>query len=293
MLPFRLASELKHDGYWQLREYNFPRHKVKEIKDELEKRNYPIPNSFARPQALENLYRSDRGLLSYYGMTAGQLRKIIKARKIECNERLGDRRRLLIRMLQAEDDDPKFQRFLNLPPELRNRVYEFYYADLTQPIYAPSQPPLTRTCRLLRQETLGMLYSTSTFLLSFPRTLGTLQIPNQLGLFIYGTSSLNISAIRHLTIRVAPSHKTLDRGFIPEQEAELTLNVEFAAEGLDHAVKYHFQLENSPVKNQRAKRAAGRAREIVRAIVARQGKNRLQKDDIFDLRRAVEVGLNL
>ncbi|KAI5359876.1 hypothetical protein Slin15195_G117360 [Septoria linicola] len=60
-----------------------------------------------------------------------------------------------------------FHRFLDLPPELRNRIYETYFAEFKTPLYAPSQPPITKVSRQLRAETLAMFYGSSTFRIAF------------------------------------------------------------------------------------------------------------------------------
>lgn len=60
-------------------------------------------------------------------------------------------------------------RLLSLPPELRNRIYEYVLTRRhrllpwkRQNIY-PVEPALTRTCRQMRSEALGVFYHDNTF----------------------------------------------------------------------------------------------------------------------------------
>ena len=66
-----------------------------------------------------------------------------------------------------------FPRFLELPAELRNNIYEHAVADhKTQALTRPQQPAICRASRQLRHESLGLFYFTQTFVIS---TVGTPQ----------------------------------------------------------------------------------------------------------------------
>ena len=86
-----------------------------------------------------------------------------------------------------EEDGAQHQRkqpngdnlFFKLPPELRNRIYEFALLQRTPIVIIcqqacgqhsrrhAMQPALSRTCRLLRKETLPIFYGQHTFLIAF------------------------------------------------------------------------------------------------------------------------------
>jgi hypothetical protein len=71
-----------------------------------------------------------------------------------------------IAVLQAADDAFVFDKFFDLPPELRSTVYQKYCEDFP-PLALPHQPPLTLASRLLRREALPVFYEQSTFCLTF------------------------------------------------------------------------------------------------------------------------------
>ncbi|KAK3710077.1 hypothetical protein LTR37_010508 [Vermiconidia calcicola] len=63
-----------------------------------------------------------------------------------------------------------FQKFTDLPPELRQTIYELYVREYGKNRYEaariidnPPLPPLARTCRLLRTEVLPVFYHECTF----------------------------------------------------------------------------------------------------------------------------------
>ncbi|TKA75986.1 hypothetical protein B0A55_03254 [Friedmanniomyces simplex] len=75
-------------------------------------------------------------------------------------------------MNSAADSAQEKCRFLTLPPELRNHIYELALVD-TNPISIPwmymlrskepSEPSLLRTCHRIRDEALPIFYSSNTF----------------------------------------------------------------------------------------------------------------------------------
>lgn len=63
----------------------------------------------------------------------------------------------------ADEMGPTFSRFLDLAPELRAIIYKMYIKDFASGVLVrPTQPPLTRVCRLTRNEALPIFYSTCT-----------------------------------------------------------------------------------------------------------------------------------
>ncbi|KAK5718091.1 hypothetical protein LTR17_015879 [Elasticomyces elasticus] len=74
---------------------------------------------------------------------------------------------------QYADHAPRFQRFLELPPELRTQIFEYYIAAFTLGgLHAPTMPPATRICRQLRNEVLPLFFTNCTFDIHFLQTYG-------------------------------------------------------------------------------------------------------------------------
>lgn len=62
--------------------------------------------------------------------------------------------------LEQADDDATFDRFLDLPPEIRQIVYQYHFDSSLasgEPKYK-YQPPLTMTSCMIRRETLPLFY---------------------------------------------------------------------------------------------------------------------------------------
>lgn len=77
------------------------------------------------------------------------------------------------------DSKPTFSRFLDLPPEIRERIYELRYLDDIRLLDIPSyniseikEPSLTRVSKLVRKEALPIFYSTYCFAMSILPTSG-------------------------------------------------------------------------------------------------------------------------
>jgi hypothetical protein len=71
----------------------------------------------------------------------------------------------LVRMLEKADNPDKeatFPQFMDLPPELRNRIYELHFRDYDEITTQHHQPPLTEV-PLIRAEALPLFYKHVTF----------------------------------------------------------------------------------------------------------------------------------
>lgn len=159
---FYTTTAHQHDDYWKVSKY--PDLTKENIRQKLGA--YPVPKSAKKKVLFEALYRKQLGLPSYHSSTNDELRKFIKHRKIDASavikgKTIGTRNEL-VKLLESADSRRTFPKFLDLPPELRNRIYELHFSDM-RTAYAPTQPPITRSSRLLRQESLGLFYATCRF----------------------------------------------------------------------------------------------------------------------------------
>ena len=64
--------------------------------------------------------------------------------------------------LEQTDDEATLDRFMDLPPELRTRIYALYFQELKLPL-CPKQPPLLEVSRHVRREALELFYSSCNF----------------------------------------------------------------------------------------------------------------------------------
>ncbi|KXT00745.1 hypothetical protein AC579_10220 [Pseudocercospora musae] len=111
--------------------------------------------------------RLDRGLL-YYGdqrTSMDMLRKFVKARGISLPT--PTTRKAIANVLMDADESRTFHGFQDLPTELREIIYEFYVDAFPEKLVCPTQPPLTRINKLIREEALPIFFKRVRFQLAF------------------------------------------------------------------------------------------------------------------------------
>ncbi|KAK3722719.1 hypothetical protein LTR37_002290 [Vermiconidia calcicola] len=150
--------------HWDQRYYRGQCLTVGEAQRRLEKLGFYHPQSGQKGRLHELLHRAERGLPSYDQPTAGSLRTIAGAS--DKGYLKTAKKRELIHFLEEQDEKVgvEFERFMDLPPELRVQVYELYFKSLG-PIYAASQPPITKVSRIVREESLPTFYEMSHFVI--------------------------------------------------------------------------------------------------------------------------------
>ncbi|KAK4610235.1 hypothetical protein CLAFUW4_13842 [Fulvia fulva] len=152
----------KCDLYWKVNEY----HGIgKEgLKALLEARGNHVTAGSSIRKLSSELWRRDLGQVDYGKCETEDLRAFVVARRIAVKgEAEKTPREQLIDQLEARDEEPQFTKSLDLPAEMRNRVYELYFASFEDPIWVPAPPPLTQVSQVIRTETIGMFYSSCTF----------------------------------------------------------------------------------------------------------------------------------
>lgn len=110
--------------------------------------------------------------MSYEGCSVDELQAFCKARGLPAKATTASR---LARALETADDLATFPRFLDLPAELRNAIYELHFHGFDSFSGEHVQPPLTMASRQLRSETLPLFYDCATFELRAKSFLATRQ----------------------------------------------------------------------------------------------------------------------
>ena len=91
--------------------------------------------------------------MSYEGRSVDELRAFCKARGLPAKATTASR---LARALEKADDLATFPRFLDLPAEIRNIIYELHFHDFDPFRGQHAQPPLTLASKQLRSEALPL-----------------------------------------------------------------------------------------------------------------------------------------
>ncbi|KAF2480276.1 hypothetical protein BDY17DRAFT_327240 [Neohortaea acidophila] len=177
----------------------------------------------SKPELIARKVRLDRGLLLYENCTDEELQQLVRRRLLQPMESaykacglprhdIVDLRKWwhdgMIKKLE-DADATGFGKFLDLPPELRSRVYKFYVGSLPAVLSCPSQPPLARTCNLIRNEVLPIFYGHHTFELRYThpgrgwahiRPMTHIRPTIDTRLFLHSIPIGQVANLRHLRI---------------------------------------------------------------------------------------------
>lgn len=121
----------------------------------------------------------------------------------------------MTRVLQGADDRLSFHKFLKLPPELRNIVYEFYVAAFPSKLELCSQPPLARTSSLVPKEMLPAFYGRKAFEMILETHDGnefqraSLRFAKDTTRFLCSAAPETISSLRTVELRITGTTKRL------------------------------------------------------------------------------------
>ncbi|KAK5138322.1 hypothetical protein LTR08_003383 [Meristemomyces frigidus] len=272
-VPWGVENRL--DKYWHLEDFSDMPNRT--ICRDVQAAGYPGYEITAKSRL--NMYRQlvERKVLCYYNCTDAELRLFVKDRGVQLAARRARRpvfnRDKWIRALMDKDATPVFERFLDLPPELRMHVYGWYMAAFPATLKGPSQPPLTRMARLVRQESLPAFYSMCCFEVGVFRFRGRrpsrLHYAPETSGFLKALTAENCAGIRHLYFREGSLFNPWYRLFVDFTGGRVRQTHTTAQDEVGH----DFGAE------------VGVA---ARAIIGREEKLRLTKDDIYSLCNALD-----
>jgi hypothetical protein len=286
-----MANDRIGDGlYWKLEDRNLLKPELGKL---LGKAGYTNASALNKAQLQKLLRRIDCELICYQICSMAELEKFVADRKIVITPGLShkSRKRLLVDALMAADDQLEFHRFLDLPPELRNRVYELSMIHYPTKFRGPSHPPLPRTCKLLRQEVLPIFYARSIFELEFIRfdVYGENEFEpwtedDSTELFFGLTPPAYVGCIRQFIIEVTVFEALMDHDVLPAgwrlvldpatRSWEMGLQAGGRSDGLYFRSDFGhaFEKETRETMN-----------DILQAVMSRPGKVRLRMADLRDL----------
>jgi hypothetical protein len=153
----------RKDRYWKLGFYTDKT--ALELQEYLSEHGYQCPKNANKNQLMDAVGRCQRGLLSYGKFSAHELRGFCLARKVSLPpERFRMTVPRLTRTLEHADDkvDATFPRFMELPAELRNSIYELHFRDYDEISTEHDLPPITQVDQI-GEESLPLFYKCVTF----------------------------------------------------------------------------------------------------------------------------------
>jgi hypothetical protein len=111
----------------------------------------------------------EKGFLPYTKCFEEELRHFAASRGFSDTRPHESAKDKLIAKLERADRAITFPRFLDLPPELRERIYAFHFRWLDQLPERFHQPPICHLSRLVRIESLPLFYENAIFQLHLHR----------------------------------------------------------------------------------------------------------------------------
>lgn len=253
------------------------------MRDILKSRNYYVAKRMTSDLVRSAVHRSEQDHMSYHHCSNDELRRLIQARKIGMSPfglRLS-KRKLVV--LQSEDQKPKFPRFQELPPELRNRIYEYHFA------HQVSRPPLSS---LLRKETLQLFYHSCVFEVRLRLRMERGRVSKSYGqlrlslsgrelLFLRCTEAENLGCIQRLSIVARPGSPESTKVSLHSDQGKVAsvVTTSFAP-----GTEATYQVRTL----KRTRRAEVEIRQFLDEVANREGRRGLQLDDVLMIRTALE-----
>ncbi|KAK3642432.1 hypothetical protein LTR56_010785 [Elasticomyces elasticus] len=237
--------------------------------------------------------RLERNLPCYYRCSNEELQKFIQDRSIVPPVGSFQRSNSIVALISA-DVHATFHRFMDLAPELRVMVYEYYLADLPKTLQCPVQPPMSRVSSQTRTEVLPMFCSQTKFkFIMCVHGTGQLRFDADASSFLLGLGHSEGMLVRSVRLLVEsnisglPGHHMCLEATVSEDG--LNFNVQAGAmffgdvvvvAPLDAATKKRLR------KMQRAINTD--ARGVLKSVVQGGKKEGLKMVDIYALRSILE-----
>lgn len=182
------ASAERPDNYWML---IAPKSGV-EAKRHLDSKGISYKKSSTLTRIVHLYYRVQRGLLVFDKYSLTELERICVRRHHKLPDSLSKgkvaARKEIALHLETHDINNTFDKFLDLPAELRVMIYKCHLQDLEanaeNPNHLWAQPPITKVSKLIRSETLDLFHNTCDFTLKFQQDWNTM----------YSQTSMNSSS---------------------------------------------------------------------------------------------------
>ena len=247
------------------------------LRDELQGQDFPVMKSTTDKVRLRALYaRCQRGLMSYEGLSLNELKLYVAQRALP--PILGQKRTVSVLKAQLEqaDDGTTFSRFSDLPPEIRQIIYNLYFKFIdTCTSTNKYQPPVTLASRGIRHESLPLFYESCMFSVFTSMNWHAQQnfdkaLLAESGAFVEATSAQNFAHIRMMHIRFNDLRIAL----------QMNLTNKATPIGILWYSKLRYQEDHDQIPQKRKDRLSAELCKIGLRIATREGPLKLRKSDL-------------
>ena len=192
---------------------------------------------------------------------------------------------------QADDEHNAFHRFLDLPPELRERVYTQFFNSYIDDDNPKCQPPISYASRTVRQEALPVFYGCCWFSIRAScgisrelkpitdgQRIADVLSPNSAA-FMKSISALELGRIRSLRLNVlgCEIHLKLDAR---DQKDPITIRTPYIVD---------LGSSSNSTQRERKEQMLSDLRTIALGVAAREGPLKLREGDLERLYETVRI----
>lgn len=167
MVQFRHEEKSSANDYWKLDSGQRWTMKTKDQLLQILTTNHQTLKTASMTRLRELFVRQQRGLLSYEGLTMVELKTFAIQRGLSSTTAAKPKAATLKAQLERADEDATFDKFSDLPPEIRQQIFELYFNSVNKFRGAMSkpggQPPIALASRQTRLEALPLYYSRCLF----------------------------------------------------------------------------------------------------------------------------------
>ena len=293
-----MKDKRAYDRYWRLDDHT--QQNKCSMRDKIHALGYSnVKDRLTKKDLSTYLERQDKGLLCYEKCSNDEIRAFANARDILCwvgddDLALPDQRSLTIDALMEDDGDPRFSKFLDLPAELRQRIYEYYDAEFEDILVYPTKPPLAQTCHQLYQEVLPVFYSKHEFAIDVIRDRrddAKFREHETTHMWLSQLSPAHAASIRRLQILVTDKFNGRPKGIRTGLVGRIWISLNEDCGECSHKIrKTDSDAFNQIWDTDRMNRLHDEFEKLLGRLQRVGERKRFKLQDIHDLRKAVSAG---
>ena len=278
-------------SYWQVS--NGELLNKEDLRAKLYYNNFHVLKSTKMARSRQLYVRSQRGVRSYEGISRKELEHEIAQRRILLPDRWPTMETTKAQLEQYDDEHNTFHRFLDLPPELRERIYTEYFNTYNEDDNPKCQPPISCTSRIVPREALPLFYECCLFSIRAAtgirkelKPIGDGQniidvVSSRSAAFMKSISAHNLGRLRWLRLNFLGC------------EVQLKLYAENQKDPVVITTPYRIDLEcdRDQAQNERRERMMSEVRAIALEVAAREGPLELREGDLERMYEIVRIAL--
>lgn len=279
-----------YDDYWRLPTHS--RATAIDLRDFLLGKGYDVKKSDPKYKLIELRQRVHCGRVCYDSCSLVELTNFARDRGVDL--RGATAKKAIIVALNRADNAQTFDGFMQLPPELRNRIYDYYLLHFAPHQTLPTMPPLARTCKQLKLEVYPLFLATKTVGFIFEReslsmTKNSPRIrPTPMSDLFFNYAKESFCEIRSFSIEARRWWRRSAGG--EDYKAFCYIKIELDQSGTSFQITTSNDLDCAdPERTAKRKMLRKAFSKIMEDVAKRDTTQKLKVVDIYNLRKAMET----